>query len=160
MSDDDEQQSRTESSVVDASVVGLGIVLRSLAPALEQVTLQQYRILVLLVTRGSLRAGDLAVELGLLPSGITRMVDRLVRDGWVTRRTSGREVLVTAGDEAVALVEHVLARRAVEIRTALRRMTPEERTAVRTAADALVRTTGAEPVLDAQILLANAPPGR
>lgn len=146
--------------MVDASVVGLGIVLRSLAPALEQVTLQQYRILVLLVTRGSLRAGDLAAELGLLPSGITRMVDRLVRDGWVTRRTSGREVLVTAGDEAVALVEHVLARRAVEIRTALRRMTPEERTAVRTAADALVRTTGAEPVLDAQILLATAPPGR
>jgi DNA-binding MarR family transcriptional regulator len=157
--DDDEQQSRTESSVVDASVVGLGIVLRSLAPALEQVTLQQYRILVLLATRGPLRAGDLAVELGLLPSGITRMVDRLVRDGWVTRRTSGREVLVTAGEDALALVEHVLARRAVEFRAALRRMTPEERSAVRTAADALARTAIADPVLDAQLRLAT-PPGR
>ncbi len=42
---------------MDASVVGLGIVLRSLAPALEQVTLQQYRILVLLVTRGRCAPG-------------------------------------------------------------------------------------------------------
>ena len=142
---------------MDASVVGLGIVLRSLAPALEQVTLQQYRILVLLATRGPLRAGDLAVELGLLPSGITRMVDRLVRDGWVTRRTSGREVLVTAGEDALALVERVLARRAVEVRAALRRMTPEERSAVRTAADALARTAVADPVLDAQLLLATPP---
>ncbi len=38
-------------------------------------------------------------------------------------------------------------------------MTPEERTAVRTAADALVRTAAAEPMLDAQILLATAPAG-
>jgi len=144
----------TESVVVDASVVGLGIVLRSLAPALEHVTLQQYRILVLLVTRGPMRAGDLAAELGLLPSGITRMVDRLVRDAYVSRNVSGREVIVTAADTATELVDQVLTRRAAEFRGALRRMSPAERRAVQQAADALVRSAADAPLLDAQLLLA------
>jgi len=146
-----------EDTVVEASVIGLGIVLRSLAPALEHVTLQQYRILVLLVTRGPSRAGDLADELGLLPSGITRMVDRLVRDHYVDRRVSGREVVVSARDSAVALVEQVLTRRAAEFRSTLRRMEPEERAAVQRAAEALVRTAGSAPMLDAQLLLATGP---
>lgn len=144
----------TESVVVDASVVGLGIVLRSLAPALEHVTLQQYRILVLLVTRGPMRAGDLAAELGLLPSGITRMVDRLVRDAYVSRNVSGREVIVTAADTATELVDQVLTRRAAEFRGALRRMSAAERRAVQQAADALVRSAADAPLLDAQLLLA------
>lgn len=143
-----------ESVVVDASVVGLGIVLRSLAPALEHVTLQQYRILVLLVTRGPMRAGDLAAELGLLPSGITRMVDRLVRDTYVSRNVSGREVIVTAADTATELVDQVLTRRAAEFRGALRRMSPAERRAVQQAADALVRSATDAPLLDAQLLFA------
>lgn len=157
MPTDDDHDTRQDSSVVDASVVGLGIVLRSLAPALEHVTLQQYRILVLLVTRGPMRAGDLAVELGLLPSGITRMVSRLVRDGYVAKRVAGREAVVTARDTAHALVEQVLTRRAAEFRATLRRMTSAERTAVRQAAGALVRTAGSAPLLDAQLLLATGP---
>ncbi len=147
----------TEQTVVDASVVGLGLVLRSLAPALEHVTLQQYRILVLVVTRGPMRAGDLAAELGLLPSGITRMVNRLVRDDYVDKRVSGREVLVAPRASAVALVDQVLTRRAEEFRSMLRRMSPAERTAVRDAAAALVRSADAAPLLDAQLVLATGP---
>lgn len=157
MTSAEETAAGTESVVVDASVVGLGIVLRSLAPALEHVTLQQYRILVLLVTRGPMRAGDLADELGLLPSGITRMVDRLVRDAWVSRRVSGREVTVTAQPAATALVEQVLDRRAAEFRGALRRMSEDERRAVRQAAEALVRSATAAPLLDAHLLLGTHP---
>ena len=157
MTTDEDPDSSTESVVGDASVVGLGIVLRSLAPALEHVTLQQYRILVLLVTRGPMRSGDLAVELGLLPSGITRMVTRLVRDGYVSKHVSGREVTVTAGDTATALVDEVLDRRAAEFRGALRRMSPDERRAVRQAAEALVRSATSGPLLDAQLLLATRP---
>lgn len=141
--------------VVAASTVGLGIVLRSLAPALERVTLQQYRILVLLVLRGPMKAGDLAAELGLLPSGITRLVDRLVRAAFVERHTSrlsGREVIVTALAPAEDLVTEVLDRRRAEFRSVFRRMTKAERTAVREAAAALLRT-GSSPLLDAELLL-------
>lgn len=140
-----------------ASTAGLGIVLRSLAPALEQVTLQQYRILVLLVTRGPMRASDLATELGLLPSGITRMVDRLVRADFVEKRTSrhsGREVVVTALPSATLLVEDVLARRDAEFRAVLRRMPPEDRALVDRAAAAFTRASTAEPLTDAELLLA------
>lgn len=143
--------------VLYASTIGLGIVLRSLAPALEHVTLQQYRVLVLLHIRGAMRAGDLATELGLLPSGITRIVDRLVRDGFVEKhvsRRSGREVSVSLLERARSLVEHVMSRRQAEFRAALRQMSREERSSVRSAAEALVRVAGAEPLLDAEILLA------
>lgn len=143
--------------VLEASTVGLSLVVRSLASALEVVTLQQYRILVLIVTRGPMRSGDLAAELGLLPSSITRIVDRLVRDGFVAKRAGsqdGREVVVTAEAPATELVEQVLSARQREFRAVLRRMTPEERTAVRAAAVALTRTVRAGSTLDAEIMLA------
>lgn len=146
-------------ALVEASVVGLGMVIRSLAPALERVTLQQYRILVLLVTDGPMRAGDLAQELGLLPSGITRMVDRLVRDGFVERHPLGREVQVAAAPPATALVTEVLESRRTAFRTVLRAMDAEERTAVRRAATALARRAGPDPSIDARLLLAAAPDG-
>ncbi|MDK8172058.1 MarR family transcriptional regulator [Curtobacterium citreum] len=141
---------------LEASVIGLGLVLRSLAPALEHVTLQQYRVLVLVVTRGRQRSGDLAAELGLLPSGVTRIVDRLVRDGLVERTASdrsGREVLVRGTDRAVALVHEVLDARRVAIGDLLQRMTGPERDAVMAAARAIVRTAGDEDLSDARSLL-------
>lgn len=141
---------------LEASVIGLGLVLRSLAPALEHVTLQQYRVLVLVVTRGRQRSGDLAAELGLLPSGVTRIVDRLVRDGLVERTASdrsGREVLVRGTDRAVALVHEVLEARRVAIGDLLQRMTGPERDAVMAAARAIVRTAGDEDLSDARSLL-------
>ncbi|WP_144801278.1 MarR family transcriptional regulator [Curtobacterium sp. BH-2-1-1] len=141
---------------LEASVIGLGLVLRSLAPALEHVTLQQYRVLVLVVTRGRQRSGDLAAELGLLPSGVTRIVDRLVRDGLVERTASdrsGREVLVRGTDRAVALVHEVLEARRVAIGDLLQRMTGPERDAVLAAARAIVRTAGDEDLSDARSLL-------
>lgn len=145
-----------DAAALEASVAGLGIVLRSLAPALERVTLQQYRVLVLLVTRGPMRASDLGTELGLLPSGTTRIVGRLVRDGLVARRASAssrREVTVSALPSATALVEQVLDARRTEIRGLLARMTVEERTALGTAARAVVRATDAGAPLDARLLL-------
>lgn len=141
---------------LEASVIGLGLVLRSLAPALEHVTLQQYRVLVLVVTRGRQRSGDLAAELGLLPSGVTRIVDRLVRDGLVERTASdrsGREVLVRGTDRAVALVHEVLEARRVAIGDLLQRMTGPERDAVMAAARAIVRTAGDEDLSDARSLM-------
>lgn len=58
---------------------------RVMAGEQSEVTLPQYRALVLLGSRGPCRSTDLATELEVRPSTITRMCDRLVRRGLVRR---------------------------------------------------------------------------
>jgi DNA-binding MarR family transcriptional regulator len=88
----------------------LGIVVKSLAPVLEEITPGQLRALVILSSQGAQRAGVLAGMLGVHPSTFTRTVDRLAAGGWVTRSEnpdSRREVLVELtprGEQAVGSV--------------------------------------------------------
>ncbi|MBG0565451.1 MarR family winged helix-turn-helix transcriptional regulator [Actinoplanes aureus] len=108
--------------VVDAllalSRVFVGLAIRTLASLDDEVTLPQLRTLVLLVSRGPLRAVDLAQELDVTPSTATRMCDRLVRKGLVARhsdpadRRSTRVTLTAAGHD---LVGEVMRRRAAAI---------------------------------------------
>ncbi|WP_033346031.1 MarR family winged helix-turn-helix transcriptional regulator [Catenuloplanes japonicus] len=81
--------SAAEEEVTDAllalSRVFVGTAARSLARLDEEVTLPQFRTLVLLVSRGPQRIVDLAVELDVSSSTATRMCDRLVRKGLVAR---------------------------------------------------------------------------
>lgn len=58
---------------------------RSLAQVDADVTLVQYRALVVLASRGPQRTTDLAAELEVAPSTATRMCDRLVRKGLAER---------------------------------------------------------------------------
>jgi DNA-binding MarR family transcriptional regulator len=143
-----------------ASTAGLGVVLRSLAPALEQVTLQQYRVLALLVTRGPMRANDLAAELGVLPSGITRIVNRLVRTSFVERRASklsSREILIAARTKAANLVEAVFATRKTMFAEILRPLSSDDRATVGRAAGIFADAAEQQPSLDAALLLAVPP---
>jgi DNA-binding MarR family transcriptional regulator len=97
-------------SAMQASRALMGIVVRSLAPVLEEITPGQLRALVILSAQGAQRAGVLAQMLGVHPSTFTRTVDRLAAGGWVTRSEnpdSRREVLVELtqrGERAVAAV--------------------------------------------------------
>src|SRR4051794_24777122 len=97
-------------STLNASRALLSIVVRSLAPVLEEITPGQLRALVILSSQGAQRAGVLASMLGVHPSTFTRTVDRLAAGGWVTRSEnpdSRREVLVELtprGERAVAAV--------------------------------------------------------
>ncbi|WP_229075849.1 MarR family winged helix-turn-helix transcriptional regulator [Actinoplanes sp. DH11] len=96
-----------DGAVVDAllalSRVFVGMAARSLAAVDEDVTLPQFRTLVLLVSRGALRAVDLAQELDVTPSTASRMGDRLIRKGLVARyddpadRRASRFALTAAG---------------------------------------------------------------
>lgn len=143
-------------AVVRASAAGLGLVLRSLAPALEQVTLQQYRVLALLTTRGPMRAGDLAVEIGVRPSGVSRIVNRLARAGFVERRASnlsGREVIVVAQDKAADLVHEVFVGRRAMFADILRQLNGEERAVISRAAEIFATAAERETSLDAALLL-------
>jgi DNA-binding MarR family transcriptional regulator len=113
-----------------ASRALVGVVASSLAPVLDQVSLAQFRVLVLLDNLGSTRSGLLAERLGVHPSTFTRMADRLVASGWVDRQAppdNRREVhiaLTAAGQE---LVEDVLGRRRKAMTDILRPLTAEQR---------------------------------
>lgn len=67
------------------SRVLVALAARSLAQLDSDVTLVQYRALVVLASRGPQRTVDLAAELRVAPSTVTRMCDRLVRKDLVRR---------------------------------------------------------------------------
>ena len=116
-----------------ASRALLGIVARSVAPALEQVSLPQFRALVLLSAAGPTRARDLADRLGVHPSTLSRTADRLVLGGWVHRADNPdnrREVMLTLTPKARRLVEGVTSRRAREIEQVLVTLPARQRRAV------------------------------
>jgi DNA-binding MarR family transcriptional regulator len=134
-----------------ASRALLGIVARSVAPALEAVSLPQFRVLVLLSSEGPTRVGQLAVQVGANPSTFSRSVDRMVAGGWVARSEnpdSRREVLLELTDDGRWLVESVTTRRRREIEAVLTRMTAADRTALMTALAAFNTAAGETSVGD------------
>src|ERR671933_726832 len=103
-------QGEVVEALLAASRALVGVAARSLAGVDADVTLAQFRTLMVLASRGPQRAVDIATELGVNPSTGTRMCDRLVRKGLVRRaRRAGdrrvvRLVLTQAGKELVAEV--------------------------------------------------------
>lgn len=96
--------------LVLASRALLGIVAQSMAPALERVSLPQFRLLVLLSSSGPLRHGLLSDRAGLSAPSASRMVDRLASQGLARREASTisrREVLVSVTDAGRELVRQV-----------------------------------------------------
>ncbi|HEX6514424.1 MAG TPA: MarR family transcriptional regulator [Nocardioidaceae bacterium] len=143
------QESRPASSdvvadaVIAASRALVAIAARSLGAAGEEVTLPQYRALVVLASRGPQRVIDLAGFLDVNASTATRMCDRLVRKGLIVReRQEGdrRAVQVSISAEGQRLVGVVTRRRRRDIQTIVRRVPASERerlvSALRTFADA------------------------
>lgn len=131
--------------VLAASRGLLGVVARSLAPALEDVTVPQFRLIVLVVTLGPTRSGDLANRLAVGPSTLTRNVDRLVAGGWVARQPVAgdrREVRIAATARGRALVNDVSERRRGEIADIVARVPPSEREALVVGMAALRRAMG------------------
>jgi DNA-binding MarR family transcriptional regulator len=101
-----------------ASRAFVGLTARSLAAVDDDVTLPQFRALVVLAVRGARRSTDIADELQVIPSTATRMLDRLTRKGLVrrTRSTSDRravQVRVTAAGRQI--VDQVMDRRRADL---------------------------------------------
>lgn len=96
----------------------VALAARSLSDTASEVTLHQYRALVVLSGAGEGTPATLARELGITPSTATRLVDRLVRKGYVTRRQDRgdrRRVLLRLTPGGTALVDEVSARRRREL---------------------------------------------
>jgi DNA-binding MarR family transcriptional regulator len=76
-------------TVLAASRALVAVAARSLAAAGDEVTLPQYRALVVLAARGPQGTAELAAALAVNPSTATRMCDRLVRKGLIRHRRAG-----------------------------------------------------------------------
>lgn len=138
-----------------ASRTMLGIVARSIAAALDRVSLPQFRVLVLLETGGAARVGVLADQLGIVMSTFSHSVDRLESGGWVERRSSTedrREVTVSITEQGSILVRDVSAQRSADLAAALRRISMEDR-AVLTRAFISFADAAGEPALADMLVL-------
>lgn len=120
---------RDAEDVIEAAVTAsralVALAARSLADCDEDVTLPQYRMLVVLHTRGPRSTSSLAGTLGVAPPTATRMSDRLVRKGLISRRTNARDrrqVLLSLTPAGHKLVETVAAHRREEIVALLQRV--------------------------------------
>lgn len=140
----------TPDATLTASRALLGVVARSVASALEVVTLPQFRVLVLLFTGGPTRIGSLAEQMGAVPSTFTRSVDRMVAGGWISRAEnpdSRREVLIELTDDGRRLVEAVTERRRREIVAVLKKLSADEGAMV-SRAFALFNAAAGEPTVE------------
>jgi DNA-binding MarR family transcriptional regulator len=121
--------------VLDAAIAAsralIGLAARSLGDGDEDVTLPQYRMLVVLGTRGPQPAATLAAALGVSAPTATRMCDRLVRKRLVERQANPsdrRQVVLGLTDAGQELVETVTQRRRREV-AALLKDVPSDRLA-------------------------------
>ncbi|MCX5001253.1 MarR family transcriptional regulator [Streptomyces sp. NBC_00638] len=120
-------------AVLRASRVLVAVSARSLAAVEEGVTLPQFRMLVVLSTRGVTKLVVLADLLQVAPSTAMRMVDRLIAAGLADRRTNPdnrRETLLQLTDEGRRTVDDVTARRQAEIAAIVERLAPRQRAAL------------------------------
>jgi DNA-binding MarR family transcriptional regulator len=127
-------------AVLQASRVLVAVAARSLATVDHDVTLPQYRALVVLASRGPQRPSELAEALAVHPSTITRLCDRLAAKRLVRRRESAvsrREVSIELAAKGRRLVDAVTERRRIEIATIVANIPIRERAATVQALHAL-----------------------
>lgn len=138
-------------AVLTASRVLVAIAARSLADAGEEVTLTQYRSLVVLASRGPQGVAALAEALGVTPPTASRLCERLVRKGLVQRRTDRhdrRQVRIALTESGSALIATVTARRRDEIADLLASIPPEDQRFVVVALRQLAASAGEVPQQD------------
>lgn len=138
-------------AVLTASRLLVAISARSLASVEETVTLPQFRLLVMLESRGPLKLVRLAEHLGVNPSTATRMVERLVTAGLITRQaqqTSRREQAVGLTEAGAGVVSEVTERRRTEIAKVVARIPEPTREGLVAALTAFAEAGGEPPVND------------
>ncbi len=144
-------------AVLRASRVLVSVAVRSLAGVEDDVTLAQYRALVVLAARGPQRPTALAEALGVHPSTVTRLCDRLVAKRLIRRGaspTNRREVIVALTSKGRRLVDAVTGKRRAEISRIVARVPADERSTLVHALNAL--SEAAEEPADADWFLGEA----
>lgn len=144
--------SPSPTSLVDAvlslSRVFVAIAARSLADTADDVTLAQYRTLIVLASRGPQRLSDLAENLAVTPATATRMCDRLVGKDLIRRaheRGDRRSVRLTLSIKGRELVDAVSVRRRSEILRLMTSVPQSDQSAVVAALHLLILAAGEVP---------------
>ncbi len=131
-----------------ASRALLAVAARSLAAVDDEVTLPQYRALVVMAERGTQRPVDLATAMDVSPSTATRMCDRLVAKSLVVRDRIGvdrREVRVGLSRRGRQLVDAVMDRRRAELAVLLAKLPVKQQEAVADVLRAFAEVAGEVP---------------
>jgi DNA-binding MarR family transcriptional regulator len=105
-------------AVLSASRVLVAVAARSLSDIAEEVTLTQYRTLVVLASRGPQNLVGLSEAVGVTPATATRMCDRLVKKMLIVRQSEQddrRQVRLALTKKGLRLVNAVTDRRRREI---------------------------------------------
>ena len=132
-------------AVLRASRALVAITSRSLSAVNADVTLPQFRSLVVLASAGPQTVSALADRLAVHASTMTRMCNRLVARGLVVRVPSAgdrREVVIALTSMGTSVVEDVMAARRKELDAVMRRMGDDDRIAVVVALDNFARAAG------------------
>jgi len=138
-------------AVLTASRVLVAIAARSLADVGEDVTLTQYRTLVILASRGPQNLAALAEAVAVTPPTASRLCERLVRKGLVRRRTDRndrRQARIALSEAGQTLVDAVTVRRRQEITDLLASIPAEEQRSVVAALRRLSAGAGEVPERD------------
>jgi DNA-binding MarR family transcriptional regulator len=142
----------TADPVVDALLRAnralVAITARSLSAVNADVTLAQFRSLVVLATAGPQTVSALADRLAVHASTMTRMCNRLVARGLVVRAPSAvdrREVVIALTSMGTSVVEKVMTARRKELDEVMRRMGEDDRSAVVVALDKFAQAAGVTP---------------
>jgi DNA-binding MarR family transcriptional regulator len=135
-------------AVLTASRALVAVSTRSLGAAAEHTTIAQYRMLVVLASRGPRRMTDLATALDVAPSTAGRMTDRLVRKQLARRhraRADRRSVVVSLTPAGRQVVDEATARRRVLIEEILAKLPVGQQQAVAAAFGAFAAAAGEVP---------------
>jgi DNA-binding MarR family transcriptional regulator len=128
-----------------ATRVLAGVALRSLDVLDSAVTLPQFRLLAVLAGPEPVPSGQAAKTLGLDPSTVTRLADRMVSAGHVTRGTSPQHrgvvtlELTASGRDLVATADEW---RRHELARIMARLAAPQQAAVTAALELLVAAAG------------------
>ena len=123
------ERDRAVAAFLAASRALVGVSARSLA-GIDDVTLPQFRALVVISERTRVTVNELAERLDIHPSTATRMCDRLVRKGLV-RRNEGpsdrRETEIALSAKGRRIVDRVTERRWRDLTVIVSRMSERQR---------------------------------
>lgn len=123
----------------------IAITARSLADVEDVISLSQWRVLVLISTRGPQTPSLVAEDLGVHKSNATRICDRLVRAGFVEKQEDQNDgrvqqiALTTAGRD---LIEGIMVHRRAMIRKVMQGMEPAARGTLALSLEAFASSAG------------------
>ncbi len=132
-------------ALLTASRLLVAVSANSIAAVDEDITIPQFRALVILSNRGRVNLATLAGLLGVKPSAAGRMVDRLVAAGFIDRLphpTSRRELLAALNQRGSEVVQQVTAHRRAEIASIVGKMSRAERLGLNRAVTAFTAACG------------------